>query len=161
MQSSQWKGKGSPRPKKARMSGSKIKVLFAVFFDWKGILHNGFVPRGQMINKQLYVEVLARLGEVVHRKRPELRENQTWMLHHDNAPVQASLLIRTYLAKHQISVAPHPPYSPELAPADFFMFPKLQTTLKGRRFQTIEGIQENAMRELRAITESVFQEAFQ
>jgi hypothetical protein len=56
---------------------------------------------------------------------------------------------------------PHPPYSPDLAPADFFMFPKLKTTLKGRRFQTTEGIQENAIRELRAITESASQEAFQ
>jgi transposase len=49
---------------------------------------------------------------------------------------------------------PHPPYSPDLAPADFFLFPKLKTTLKGRRFQTSEEIQENALRELRAITEA-------
>jgi hypothetical protein len=43
-----------------------------------------------------------------------------------------------YLAKHQTSVVPHPPYSPDLAPADFFLFLKLKTTLKGCRFQTIE-----------------------
>ena len=43
----------------------------------------------------------------------------------------------------------------------FFLFPKLKNTLKGRRFQIIEEIQENAIRELRAITESAFQEAFQ
>jgi transposase len=55
---------------------------------------------------------------------------------------------------------PHPPYSPDLAPADFFLFPKLKTTLKGRRFQTIEEIQENAIKELHAITKSAFQEAF-
>jgi len=41
------------------------------------------------------------------------------------------------------------------------MFPKLKTTLKGRRFQTIEVIQETAIRELRAMTDSAFQEAFQ
>jgi hypothetical protein len=50
---------------------------------------------------------------------------------------------------------PHPPYSPNLAPADFFLFPKLKTTLKGRRFQTTEEVQENT------ITGSAFQEAFQ
>jgi histone-lysine N-methyltransferase SETMAR len=55
------------------------------------------------------------------------------MLHQDNAPAHASLLIRIYLAKHQTSVVPHPPYSPDLAPADFFLFPKLKTTLvKGK-----------------------------
>ena len=87
-------------------------------------------------------------------------ENQTWMLHHDNAPACASLLIRSYLTKHQTSVVPHPPYSPDLAPADVFLFPKLKNTLKGRRFQTTEEIQENATRELRTMTESAFQEAF-
>jgi transposase len=50
---------------------------------------------------------------------------------------------------------PHPPYSPELNPAEFFLFPKIKTTLKGSRFQTIEEIQENAIRELRAITGSI------
>jgi hypothetical protein len=44
---------------------------------------------------------------------------------------------------------------------EFFLFSKLKTTLKGRRFQTIEKIQEIALRELRAITQSAFQEAFQ
>jgi len=83
------------------------------------------------------------------------------MLHHNNAPAHALLLIRSYLAKHLPSVVPHPPYSPDLAPADFFLFPKLKTTLKGHCFQTIEDIQETAIRELLAITESAFQEAFQ
>jgi hypothetical protein len=55
----------------------------------------------------------------------------------------ASLLIRSYLAKHQTTVLPHPSYSSVLSPAAFFLFPKLTTTFKGRRFQTIEEIQEN------------------
>jgi transposase len=77
------------------------------------------------------------------------------------APAHASLLIRSYLAKHLISVVPQPPCSPDLAPAHFFLFPKIKTTLKGHRFQTIEEIQENAIRKLRVITESAFQEALQ
>jgi len=83
-----------------------------------------------MVNKQLYQEVLARLWDAMRRKRPELWENQTWMLHYDNAPAHGTLLIRSYLAKHQTSVVPHSPYSPDLAPADIFLFPKLKTTLK-------------------------------
>ena len=54
------------------MSRSEIKVLLAVFFDWEGIVHHEFVPHGQIVNKQLYQEVLASLREAVHRKRPEL-----------------------------------------------------------------------------------------
>jgi len=83
MQLLQWMGKGSPQPKKkAHMSQSKIKVLLVVFFDWKGIVHHEFVPCGEMVNKQLYQEVLACLRDAVCRKRPELWENQTSMLHH-------------------------------------------------------------------------------
>jgi len=116
MQSSQWMGKGSPRPKKARMSRSKIKVLLVVFFDWKGTVHHEFVPRGQMVNKQLYQEVLACLRDAVCRRRPELWENQTWMLHHDNVLAHVSLLIRSRLdvAPRQCAgsrVAPHPQLS--------------------------------------------------
>jgi hypothetical protein len=70
-------GKGLLNQKKALMSRSKIKVLLIVFFDWKGIVHHEFVPRGQMVNKQLYQEVLARLKDAVRRKRPELWENLT------------------------------------------------------------------------------------
>jgi len=127
------------------MSQSDIKVkLFVLLIGKAFIFHHEFVPRGRMVNKQLYQEVLARLREAVRRKRPELWENHTWMLHHDNAPAYASLLIRSYLAKNQTSVVPHPPYSPDLAPADFFLFPKIKTILKGRRFLTTEEIQDNA-----------------
>jgi hypothetical protein len=46
-------------------------------------------------------------------------------------------LVAPYLAKLQTSVVSHPPYSLDLAPADFFLFPRLKTTVKGHRFQTI------------------------
>ena len=143
------------------MSQSKMKVMLVVFFDWKGVVHHEFVPRGQMVNKQLYQEVLVHLRDAVHRKMPELWENQTWMLHHNNALAHTSLLAHSYLAKHQTSVVPHPPYSPDLVPAHFFLFPRLKAILKGCHFQTTEEIQENAIRELHTTTESAFQEASQ
>ena len=55
----------------------------------------------------------------MRRKRSEAWTNKTWMLHHDNAPPHASLLIREFLAKQDRIVVPQPPYSPDLAPDDF------------------------------------------
>jgi len=79
MQSTQWMGSGSSRGggnkqtnKQTRMSRSKIKVMLVVFFDWKGIVHHKFVPRGQMVNKQFYQEVLVRLRDAERRKKTEL-----------------------------------------------------------------------------------------
>ena len=138
-----------------------MKVMLIVFFYWKGIVHHEFVPCGETVNKEFYFKVMKRLGEAVRRKRPEAWTNKTWMLHHDNAPAHASLLIREFLAKQETIVVPQPPYSPDLAPADFFLFPKLKSTLKGRRFQKIEEIKENSLQDLRAIPQNAFQDAFQ
>jgi len=62
-----------------------------------------------------------------------------------------ALLIREFMTKHETTVVPQPPYSPDLAPAEFFLFPKLKFSLKGRRFQKVEEIEENSMRDLRTV----------
>jgi len=72
-----------------------------------------------------------------------------------------ALLIREFLTKHEMTVVPQPPYSPDLAPVDFFLFPQLKSSLKGRRFQTIEEMEENWTRDLRAIPQNKFQDTFQ
>jgi len=159
-QSSRWMGQGSPRLKKARMSRSNMKVML-VFFDWQGIIHHKFIPRGQTVNKEFYVAVLKSLREAVRRKRPQLWTNQSWVSHHDNAPAHSSFLVRNFLAKNKTTVVPQPSYSPDLAPADFFLFPKLKSTLKGRRFDTTDEIQKNSTNELFAIPKEAFQKAFQ
>jgi transposase len=87
-------------------------------------------------------------------------EGEKWMLYHDNAPAHASLFIIEILAKNETMVVPQPPYSPDLASADFFLFHKLKSTLKGRRFVSIEGIEENSLTELRAIKKKI-QDCFQ
>jgi hypothetical protein len=61
-----------------------------------------------------------------------------------------------------MAVIPHPPYSPDLAPCDFFLFPKMKFKLKGRRFDTIEEIQAESQRVLDTLTDKdLQQEAFQ
>jgi len=72
-----------------------------------------------------------------------------------------SLLIHEFLTKHETTVVPQPPYSQDLAPADVFLFPKWKSSLKGRRFQTVEEIDENSIRDLRAVPQNTFQDAFQ
>ena len=71
------------------------------------------------------------------------------------------LLIREFFMKHEATVVSQPPHSPDLAPADFFLFPKLKPSLKGRRFQAVEKIEENSLRDLRAIPQNTFQDALQ
>jgi hypothetical protein len=60
-----------------------------------------------------------------------------------------------------MAVIPHPPYSPDLEPCGFFLFPKMKLKVKGRRFDTNEEIQAESQGVLDTLTEKDFQEAFQ
>ena len=83
------------------------------------------------------------------------------VLHHDNAQAHSSFLVRNLLVKNKMAVVPQPPCSPDMAPVDFFLFPKLKSNLKGRRFDTSDKIQKNSTKELFAIPKEGFQKAFQ
>jgi hypothetical protein len=76
-------------------------------------------------------------------------------------PSHTSVLTQQFLAKYKMAVIPHPPYSPDLAPCDLFLFPKIKLKLKGRRFDTFEESQAESPRVLDTLTEKDFQEAFQ
>ncbi|KAG5344480.1 MOS1T transposase, partial [Acromyrmex charruanus] len=87
--------------------------------------------------------------------------NKNWLLHHDNAPAHTSLLVREFLAKNNTLMMPQPPYSPDLAPCDFFLFPKLKRPMKGRRYATIEEIKTASKEELNKITKNDFLKCFE
>ena len=91
-------------------------------------------------------------------KRKELWETRPWLLHHDNAPAHNAFGIWEFLAKNNIAVLEQPPYSPDLAPCDFFLFPKLKEVIKKTRFQDSEAFKTAVIRELRVISEESFQE---
>jgi len=59
--------------------------------------------------------------------------------------------VREFLAIKQITVLEHPAYSPDLAPSDFFLFPRIKEILKGRRFDVIDDIRSNTKAALKAI----------
>ena len=66
-----------------------------------------------------------------------------WLLHHDNAPAHNALGIQEFFGKNNIAVLEHleqPPFSPDLTPCDFFLFPKLKEVIKGTCFQHSEAI---------------------
>ena len=69
----------------------------------------------------------------------------TWWLAalYCNMPTYASHLMQNFLAKHQISQVTQPLYSPDLVPYGFWLFPKLKSPLKVKRFQAVDEIQEN------------------
>ena len=137
-QSSLRKHTGSPRPKKARQSISTHKLLIIPFFDSTGMIYMHWVPTGQTVNKEYYVEVLREFRKRFLGKRPALFKSGQWHFHQDNASLYNSILVTDYLTKMGIKTIPYPPYSPDLAFCDFWLFPKL----RGCRYETIEEMKE-------------------
>ena len=88
-------------------------------------------------------------------------EGKKWLHHDDNAPVHLSNLIRGFVTKHETMLVPEPPYSPDLSLAEFFLFTKLKSVLKGQRFEFVEEIEENLLAELHSLSNEAFQECFQ
>ena len=72
-------------------------------------------------------------------------------------PVHNDILVTDYLTKMGIKTVPHPPYSPDLAPCDFWLFPKL----RGYRYETIEEKEEAVMKDIDILTQEDFHGAFQ
>ncbi|XP_037504875.1 protein GVQW3-like [Rhipicephalus sanguineus] len=157
-QSSQWKHSTSPRPKKARQVRSNVKVMLSTFFDFRGVVDREYAPQGQTITKEYYRDVLRHLRDAVRRKRPELWSTGNWRIH---APAHSSHLVQTFLAKSQTPLVQQAPYSPDMAPCDFWLFPKLKRTLRGERFQTREDIMAATTAELNSIPKEAFSECFQ
>ena len=102
------------------------------------------------------MKVLKRRREKVRRKRPELFANNSWILHHDNAPAPSALSVRVFLVTKQITVLEHPAYSPDLAPSDFFLFPKTKEILKVRHFDDNDDIRSNTTAVLKAFHKTIF-----
>ena len=125
-----------PRGGKLSISGNKT------FFDVRGMVHYEFLLQGQTVNRHVYKEILQGLLRSVREKRRDLWESNTWLLHHDNAPAHTALSIRKFLVNKNITVLeqPPPPYSPDLGPCDFFLFPKVKNITKGTHFSSSDAI---------------------
>jgi histone-lysine N-methyltransferase SETMAR len=69
-------------------------------------------------------------------------ESGDWFLLNDNAPAHNTTIVKRFLAQRKVTVLDHLPYSPDLAPDDYFLFPKVKSHLKGRPFDSISYIQK-------------------
>ena len=96
------------------------------------MLQTAFRP--SCMNRASVFEWHKRFRKRFRRKRPTLFKSGQWHFHQDNTPVHNSILVTDFLTKMGIKTVPHHPYSPALAPCDFWLFPKLG----GCRYETIE-----------------------
>jgi transposase len=82
------------------------------------------------VNEEMCIDIPRRLRDAVRSKRHEKWRINCWFLFHDNAPAHRSVLGKDFSARNKVTTVKHPPYSPHLTPADFYLFPLLKSALK-------------------------------
>ena len=155
-----WATKHSKRPIIAKRSLSTKKVLYAIFFSGEGVAIKVPVKKGKSITGKYYKDVvLKKLKKYYQKRRPATGFKHVRLLH-DNAPAHTSAIVTAFLKKEEVTVLPHPPYCPDLAPCDFVLFPKLKAFLAGRKYQSRQALGSAIHQYLITVPKSAYRDAF-
>ncbi|GFX80654.1 histone-lysine N-methyltransferase SETMAR [Trichonephila clavipes] len=86
----------------------------------------------------IHQKKLDKLNDAFQQKRSELINRKGVVFPQDNARSHTSLVTRQKLLQLEWDTMPHPPYSPDLAPLDYYLFRSLQNFLDGKTFTSNE-----------------------
>lgn len=115
------------------------KVMATVFWDSHGIIYIEYLNKEQTMTAANYSDLLDRFNVAFTKKRPDLC-NEKIIFHHDNTSAHASSIVAAKLHDLGYELLPHPPYSPDLAPCDFFLFPNMKKKLAGIKLKTNDEV---------------------
>jgi len=115
------------------------KVLASIFWDQDGILLIVYLPKGQTINAEYYSFLLVQVKDILKEKRRG-KFTKGFLFLHDNVPAHWALASQKKLAYLGFQCLDHPPYSSDLTPSDYHLFPGLKKQLKGRHFSSDEEV---------------------
>jgi len=101
------------------------KVLASIFWDQDGILLIDYLPKSQTINAGYYSLLLVQLKDILKEKRRG-KFTKGFLFLHENAPAHRTLATQKKLAYLGFQLLDHPPYSPDLAPSDYHLYPGLK-----------------------------------
>lgn len=105
------------------------KSMISVFFKSTGVLHIDCLDKGETIDAQYYIQnCLKPVVMELKKQRPTSGTTNVKLLH-DNARPHTHGDVKKYLASEGIKLINHPPYSPDLAPCDYWLFDKLKQSL--------------------------------
>jgi len=107
--------------------------MLAISWDARDMLYMEFLTKGLTVNSDKYCASVQSLKQRIRTIRLEIN---TFILHHDNARPHCSAQTQDTMTSMKFAVVPHIPYSQDLAPSDFWLFPKLKEMLKGQHFSS-------------------------
>ena len=138
-QSKEWRVVGSPPPLKVAKDRSAGKRMASVFWDSAGILLIDWLPEKRSITADYYCELLIRLKESIKNERRG-KWTRGVLLLHDNARPHTAARTQATIRELGFNQLPHPAYSPDLAPSDYWLFGEMAKQVRGRRWANIQEL---------------------
>ena len=120
--------------------------MIAAYFDNEGLIYTDVVPKGQTINSDYFCKSILNFVRRFRKKRRE-KAASNWLLHRPHM----SNVTSDFLASKMVKTIDHPAYSPDLAPADFWLFPMVKKKM---------GVLNSWCGVVRSIPKEAFGEAF-
>ena len=157
-QSMQWGPKGRQPPSKPRTSSWTRNVMCTVWFDAHGLLMVDYLPPKTTINAAYIQLELERLREIVLQKRRIMRDNPFILW--DNARPHAARATVDKVHELGFRLLNHPPYSPDLAIADFHLFGTMKQPMRGRIFSSRDEVISAANASLHNLPATFWEEGF-
>ena len=135
-------------------------VLYPIFLSAEGVAIKVPVKKDKSITEKYYKDiVLKKLKKYYQKQRPTTGFKHVHLLQY-NAPAHTSAIVTAFLKKEKVTVLPHPPYSPDLAPCDFFLFATLKSFLAGRKYQSRHALGSAMHQYLITVPKSAYRDAF-
>ena len=107
----------------------ELKTMFSIFFKSTGVVHMTYLESGKTIDNVMYLnDCLKPLVRVLNQQRP-VSSTKNLKFHHDNARPHVHSRVKSYLKSQNFIIMDHPPYSPDLAPSDFWLFDYIKQRL--------------------------------
>ena len=124
--------------------------MYVISFTNQGPAIQIAVPKGKSVNAKFYK------GKVLHKLKKYFLNRRQKLV-----SVVSGCCMTMLLIQEKVVELPHPPYSPDLAPCDFFLFPRLKKHLAGRKYQTRKNLGSAIFQCLNSIPQKDYENAFE
>jgi transposase len=149
-----------PTIKKFKTSTSSGKMMATVFWDMHGVLLLHISPPNATVNSAAHQSTLKKLKRAVQRKRSEMSDKRLLLLY-DNARPHTAYATANLLERRGWEILEHPPYSPDLAPSEFHLFPNMKKYLRVKRFKSHNYVKHELQTWLRDQDPTFYRQGFE
>jgi histone-lysine N-methyltransferase SETMAR len=156
-----WLPDGALTPTRPRHTINTPKRMLTIFWSPLGFPLVQLLPKGQHFNARYFCE---NILQEINQNRPAATAEdgrRNILLHFDNATPHTAGETLGFLKSHRMKRAPHPAFSPDLAPSDFYLFGKIKTALMGSEFASEKELLDGVLAVISAISREELEAVFE